>query len=175
VKEVRGCFSAQALERPPPPEFPLNPALLTGCRARVRLAVRLDAILRARSKAAAENAWLCRNAAAVGVDAGSDDEGSSGDSDAPNAELSPRSRAATAVAAAAATADNRSAAKIQQVHTTPVSSHKRSAVGKCIRGNVKMREAHALTVSGISVSQAQCNKQHLEQKGCMQSSEREIL
>ena len=41
----------QALDRPEPPAFPLNAALLPACRQRVKLAVRLDAILREQSKA----------------------------------------------------------------------------------------------------------------------------
>ncbi len=41
----------QALDRPEPSAFPLNAALLPSCRQRVKLAVRLDAILREQSKA----------------------------------------------------------------------------------------------------------------------------
>ena len=41
----------QALDRPEPPPFPLAAALLPACRQRVKLAVRLDAILREQSKA----------------------------------------------------------------------------------------------------------------------------
>ena len=41
----------QALDRSEPPAFPLNAALLPACRQRVKLAVRLDAILREEKKA----------------------------------------------------------------------------------------------------------------------------
>ncbi len=44
-------YTSQALDRPEPPAFPLNAALLPACRQRVKLAVRLDAILREQSKA----------------------------------------------------------------------------------------------------------------------------
>ncbi len=67
----------QALEKGTPPEFPLDPSLLPACRARVRLAVRLDSQLRAKSKSGAESAWLRRNAEAAGVQL-SDDEDSDG-------------------------------------------------------------------------------------------------
>ena len=48
----RSCsLLLQALDRPEPPPFPLNAALLPACRQRVKLAVRLDVILREQSKA----------------------------------------------------------------------------------------------------------------------------
>ncbi|CAL8469133.1 g8674 [Coccomyxa elongata] len=63
----------RALERGSPPQFPLDPSLLPACRARVRLALRLDAHLRSRSKSGAEAAWLRANAEAAGIQL-SDDE-----------------------------------------------------------------------------------------------------
>ncbi len=63
----------QALERGAPLQFPLDPSLLPACRARVRLALRLDAHLRSRSKSGAEAAWLRANAEAAGIQL-SDDE-----------------------------------------------------------------------------------------------------
>ena len=54
----RSCsLSLQALDRPEPPPFPLNAALLPACRQRVKLAVRLDVILREQSKAHAGRVW----------------------------------------------------------------------------------------------------------------------
>lgn len=101
----------QALERAAPPDFPLDASLLPECRARVRLAVRLDAQLRAASKNGADAAWLRRNAEAAGIQL-SDDE---------DADEDARPRAGRA-----ATGDGSSAAEIQQVcsctkpHVPPV-------------------------------------------------------
>ena len=71
-------MSDQALEKGTPPEFPLDASLLPACRSRVRLAVRLDAQLRSKSKSGAEDAWLRRNAEAAGIQL-SDDEDADGD------------------------------------------------------------------------------------------------
>jgi hypothetical protein len=65
---------------------------------RVRLAVRLDAQLHARSKSCAERTWLLRNAEAAGIEI-SDEEASNGDGGA----------------APAGTGDGSSAAEIQRV------------------------------------------------------------
>ena len=64
----------QALKHTSPPDFLVDTAVMPQARARVRLAVRLDALLRQQSKAAAEGAWRLRSAEAAGVDLSSDEE-----------------------------------------------------------------------------------------------------
>ena len=99
-------MSDQALEKGTPPEFPLDPSLLPACRTRVRLAVRLDSQLRAKSKSGAEAAWLRRNAEAAGVQL-SDDEDADGDGQADTRRGDSDS------------GDGSSAAEIQRVRVNP--------------------------------------------------------
>ncbi len=70
-----GRFAAllRALGRPAPPDFPSPDALLPEAARRVRLAVRLDALLRKRSKAGADAAWRRERAEELGLALSEDD------------------------------------------------------------------------------------------------------
>ena len=89
----------RALGREPPPEFPVDAALMPAVRSRMRLAVRLDEALRARSKATVERSWRQRNAEAAGIELSDDDEAAAGE-------------------ASAAPRDERAAAQLRQVRRT---------------------------------------------------------
>lgn len=68
----------QALEREEPPQFPIEANLLPAAKARVRLAMRLDDVMRSSSKQAAHKSWEAQAAEAAGIDLsdGEDEESS---------------------------------------------------------------------------------------------------
>jgi hypothetical protein len=108
----------QALERGMPPEFPLAPPLLRAARERLRLAVRLDAQLRSKSKASAERAWLAANAEAAGVELSDDEDDadvSVGEGDDAAAARGAGKRARRRADAESAQGDGSSTAELQRV------------------------------------------------------------
>jgi len=79
----RGRFIAlqRALNRDPPPEFPIDGNLMPAVRARVRLAVRLDDLERRQTKAKKDTDWAVRTARELDIELdeepelGEDDQG----------------------------------------------------------------------------------------------------
>ena len=70
VPKERGRFLAlqKALDRDPPPEFPVDAQLMPGIRERVKLAVRLDELERRQKKARNEMDWAERTARELEID-----------------------------------------------------------------------------------------------------------
>lgn len=71
----------RALGRSVPPEFPIDLSLLPAVRKRVRLAVRLDALDRSRTKASKDAAWRQRTAEELGIELSSDEEANNNSDD----------------------------------------------------------------------------------------------
>lgn len=70
----------------PPPEFPIDNTVMGAAKKRVRLAVRIDDVMRRKKKESAETSWRKRNAEEMGImlsdeDDNSDDDGGEDDDD----------------------------------------------------------------------------------------------
>lgn len=73
-ERMRFLALCRTLERPEPPEFPMELSVLPQARERVRLAVQLDGLERSDKKDRVDKDWYRRNAELAGIDIDDSDE-----------------------------------------------------------------------------------------------------